>query len=88
MNFFNSIASIFQEHLTLIQVSLFAGLISILWFAEVIISATPWRKKLNHSSVNFKKSIKIEVGEEIIMFNHSFIQIMVVIIGMIINQQV
>lgn len=53
MNFFNFIASIFQEHLTLIQVSLFAGLISILWFAEVFISANPWKKKLNHSSVNF-----------------------------------
>lgn len=52
MNLINALGKIFQDHLTLIQVSLYAGVISILWFAEVFASINPWRNKLKHTSVN------------------------------------
>eukprot|EP01132_Coremiostelium_polycephalum_P014694 gene14694-17818_t len=48
-----TIENIFKDHLTLIQVVLYAGVISILWFAEVFSSLNPWKDKLRHSGVNF-----------------------------------
>ncbi len=56
---FHAIKAFFVEHGTSVQIFLYAFILVGLWLAETVISLEPWKKKWQHTLVNFKLTLTV-----------------------------